>query len=177
MARPLILPVLLLTAAVVVACARETGAPRGDAARPVTAQPPPTPAAQAQPQAQAQAQPDAAPAPKFRKRQRTAPPKPPRFVTGREKWSELSDLNPFFDGSLILVAPDDSCFYESIQGAPSESPVDPWHDEPVDCPAALDHPVWDDCIEGRLQGERGGAQCRCTGRKGKGAWIVGCPPK
>ena len=74
----------------------------------------------------------------------------------------------------ILIAPDDRCYYETIQGAPSNSPVDPWRKIYVDCPSALDDPAFDSCTDGRLQGARGAPRCLCTDGSGRGS-AAPCP--
>lgn len=111
-----------------------------------------------------------------RRRIRTGPPvklpgKAPGLPNGSITFNPKAP--PPANGS-ILVAPDDRCYYETIQGAPSNSPVDPWRKIYVDCPREFDDPAFDSCIGGRLQGVRTAPPCLCTGEGGSG-WGVACP--
>jgi hypothetical protein len=59
------------------------------------------------------------------------------------------------------VRADSTCYYRTIANAPSNAPSDPWRKIVVDCPTDIDDPAYDVCVDGRLEGARGGAKCSC----------------
>jgi hypothetical protein len=91
------------------------------------------------------------------------------------KWSPASGPIPYSDfvprnptdaqGRTIYVASDDTCYVQLPMKNPPKNMVPgmPWYDiGPVDCPAELDDPAWDDCQYGTLEAVKGKADCYCV---------------
>jgi hypothetical protein len=112
---------------------------------------------------------DNPPAPKIgRKRVRTSK-SPAKYQPASgtvPPWSDFVQQNPSDpQGRTIFVASDDSCFVQLPRKDQSKPlpPGAPWFAQgPVDCPAALDDPAWDDCQYGTLEAVKGSSDCYCV---------------
>jgi hypothetical protein len=99
-----------------------------------------------------------------RKRKSPTPPLPPIAPSAQLG----SVLNPrSAHGEWINVRADGTCYFATIANAPTNSPVDPWRKIVVDCPTEIDDPAYDVCVDGRLEGTRGGAKCSCLKSSGE----------
>jgi len=105
--------------------------------------------------------------------------------TGATPWPDLVDKNPKdADGRTIYVSNDDSCFVEVPIKTPPKTPLPSGSryvdDVPLDCPAALDDPAWDECSWGTLLAHKTKPECYCTSLGGNPPpppRLVACPKK
>lgn len=110
---------------------------------------------------------DNPPAPKTTKKRVRTSKTPAKYnpASGPVPFSDLAPQNPSdAQGRMIYVASDDTCYVQLPLKKPPEHmlPGMPWYAQgPVDCPAELDDPAWDECQYGTLEAVEGKAECYC----------------
>jgi hypothetical protein len=124
--------------------------------------------------------------PKKKRKRTAAAPTTFKYPPGASpSWSDLEPKSPAdADGRTIYVDATDGCYVEVPKKTPPKFPVAPgmrmMDSMPVDCPAVVDDPAWDECQHGPLMKHKTKAECYCMplgGNPPPPPRLVTCPKK